>query len=109
MKIVASAAPHTRAAFFGNRIQHRLDIRRRAGDHAQISLVAVCCSNDSLSSWNNRTFSMAITAWSAKVSSSLICAGVKGRTSHATCAQLVQRVPPVDEAERARLGASRCR
>ena len=33
------------------------------------------------SSWNNRTFSMAITAWSANVSSSLICAGVKGRTS----------------------------
>ena len=32
----------------------------------RISLVAVCCSNASLSSWNNRTFSMAITAWSAK-------------------------------------------
>ena len=47
----------------------------------RISLVAVCCSNDSLSSLNNRTFSIAITAWSAKVSSSLICAGVKGRTS----------------------------
>ena len=47
----------------------------------KISLVAVCCSNDSLSSWNSRTFSMAMMAWSAKVSSSLICAGVKGRTS----------------------------
>ena len=47
----------------------------------KISLVAVCCSNDSLSSWNSRTFSMAMTAWSAKVSSSLICAGVNGRTS----------------------------
>ena len=47
----------------------------------KISLVAVCCSNDSLSSWNSRTFSMAMTAWSAKVSRSLICAGVKGRTS----------------------------
>ena len=45
------------------------------------SLVAVCCSSDSVSSWNSRTFSMAMTAWSAKVSSSLICAGVKGRTS----------------------------
>ena len=33
----------------------------------RISLVAVCCSNDSVSSWNNRTFSMAMTAWSAKV------------------------------------------
>ena len=47
----------------------------------KISLVAVCCSSDSLSSWNSRTFSMAMTAWSAKVSRSLICAGVKGRTS----------------------------
>ena len=33
----------------------------------RISLVAVCCSNASLSSLNNRTFSIAITAWSAKV------------------------------------------
>ncbi len=43
----------------------------------RISLVAVCCSSDSLRSWlrasnsvNRRTFSMAITAWSAKVLSS---------------------------------------
>jgi Acetyltransferase (GNAT) domain len=28
----------------------------------KISLVAVCCSSDSLSSWNSRTFSMAMTA-----------------------------------------------
>ena len=35
----------------------------------------------SSNSLNNRTFSMAITAWSAKVLRSLICAGVKGRTS----------------------------
>ena len=34
-------------------------------------------------SWNSRAFSMAITAWSAKVSSSLICASVNGRTSSA--------------------------
>jgi Phage integrase family len=47
----------------------------------KISLVAVCCSSDSFSSWNNRTFSMAITAWSAKVSSNLICAWVKEGTS----------------------------
>ena len=47
----------------------------------RISLVAVCCSNASrsselndsnspvfrVSSWNNRVFSMAITAWSAKI------------------------------------------
>ena len=34
-----------------------------------------------LSSWNSRTFSMAITAWSAKVLSSAICLSVNGRTS----------------------------
>ena len=46
----------------GNRIEHRLKIRRRTGNTPKISLVAVCCSNDSLSSWKSRTFSMAITA-----------------------------------------------
>ena len=44
----------------------------------RISLVAVCCSSDSVSSrfrapssWNRRTFSIAMTAWSAKVFSKL--------------------------------------
>ena len=52
----------------------------------RISLVAVCCSSASVSSrlrasssLNRRTFSMAITAWSAKVWSSAICVSVKGR------------------------------
>ena len=44
----------------------------------RISAVAVCCSSASRSSVNRRTFSMAITAWAAKVSSSAICCGVKG-------------------------------
>ena len=50
--------------------------------------VAVCCSNDSESSRvracsasNSRTFSIAITAWSAKVVTSSICLSVNGRTS----------------------------
>ncbi len=54
----------------------------------RISAVAVCCSRDSVrarlrtcSSWNRRTFSIAITAWSAKVSSSATCWSVKGRAS----------------------------
>ena len=34
-----------------------------------------------LSSWNKRTFSMAITAWSANVLRRSICFSVKGRTS----------------------------
>ena len=49
--------------------------------------VAVCCSSDSVSSRvrccsasNSRTFSIAITAWSAKVVTSSICLSVKGRT-----------------------------
>ena len=51
------------------------------------SAVAVCCSSDSVSSRvractssNSRTFSIAITAWSAKVSTSSICLSVNGRT-----------------------------
>ena len=50
-----------------------LEITRR------ISAVAVCCSSDSVSSrfrawssWKSRTFSIAITAWSAKVRKSSI-------------------------------------
>ena len=48
--------------------------------------VAVCCSSASDSSRvractssNSRTFSIAITAWSAKVSSNSICLSVKAR------------------------------
>ena len=50
------------------------------------SAVAVCCSSDSVSSRvrccsasNSRTFSIAITAWSAKVVTSSICLSVNGR------------------------------
>ena len=52
------------------------------------SEVAVCCSNASLSSRvractssNRRAFSIAITAWSAKVVTNSICLSVNGRTS----------------------------
>ena len=70
------------ARHFRNGVQHRLDIRRRASDHAQnFTRRRLLLQRSSLSSLNSRTFSMAITAWSAKVSRSLICAGVKGRTS----------------------------
>ena len=54
----------------------------------RISPVAVCCSRASVSSRfrasssvNSRTFSMAMTAWSAKVFASSICLSVKGWTS----------------------------
>src|SRR5262249_61391478 len=52
------------------------------------SAVAVCCSNDSLrsavrcrNSLSSRVFSMAMTAWAAKFSTSSICFSVNGRTS----------------------------
>ncbi len=54
----------------------------------RISLVAVCCSRDARSSLlrvsssvNSLTFSIAITAWSAKVWRSEICLSLKGRAS----------------------------
>ena len=54
----------------------------------KISAVAVCCSSDSVrsrlrvsSSLKSRTFSMAMTAWSAKVFSSSICLSVKAEGS----------------------------
>ena len=53
----------------------------------RISAVTVCCSSDSVSSLvractssNRRTFSIAITAWSANVVASSICWSVNGRT-----------------------------
>ena len=53
-----------------------------------MSLVAVCCAKDAVSIWffscnamDNRTFSIAITAWFAKVWSIAICLSVNGVTS----------------------------
>jgi len=45
------------------------------------SAVAVCCCSDSRSSFNRRVFSMAMTAWLAKLWTSSICLSVNGRTS----------------------------
>ena len=50
----------------------------------RMSAVAVCCSSASIAvfiSLNSRTFSIAITAWSAKVCSSAICLSLNGRIS----------------------------
>src|SRR6266566_1832322 len=44
------------------------------------SAVAVCCSKDSRSSFSSRAFSIAITAWLAKVVTSSICFSVNGST-----------------------------
>ena len=47
----------------------------------RISAVAVCRSSASLVSLNRRTFSIAMTAWSAKVDTSPICLSVNGLTA----------------------------
>ena len=67
----------------------------------RISAVAVCCSSASVSSrfrasssWKRRTFSIAITAWSAKVRSSASSTSVKGPTvGRATLMPPMPRVP----------------
>ena len=70
------AKPET---LFADRVEHRRDVGRRARMTCRISAVAVCCSSASVSSrfcacnsLNSRAFSIAITAWSAKVLSSAI-------------------------------------
>ena len=87
-KMLASVAPHSLAAFSatasrtGWRSVGELEMTRR------ISLVAVCCSRASVrsafracSSASSRAFSMAMTAWSAKVSSRATCRSVKSSGS----------------------------
>jgi hypothetical protein len=87
-EIIESVAPHTRAAFSamvfrtGCRSVGELAMTRK------ISAVAVCCSKVSVrsrlrcsSSLNRRTFSMAMSAWVAKVWSRAIWRSLNGRTS----------------------------
>ena len=73
----------------------------------RMSLVAVCVSSAVVSSRllarspvNSRTFSMAMTAWSAKVFSSSICLSLNGRTS-------VRRMPIAPMAAPARSSGTR--
>ena len=74
---------------FDQRVEHRLQIEGRAADDLEhlgggglllqqlgSSRVRTCTSS------NSRTFSIAITAWSAKVVTSSICLSVNGRTSN---------------------------
>ena len=77
----------------------------------RISAVAVCCSSASVksrlrawSSWNSRTFSIAITAWSAKVRRSAICLSEKGFASARTT-----RIAPIAPSPRSIGTASRLR
>ena len=74
--------------FWRSAIQHRLQVRRRAADDSQDlagrSLLLQSIGQRlvrSCSSLNNRTFSIAITAWSAKVFTSVICLSENGTGS----------------------------
>ena len=70
-----------------DRREHRLQVERRADRLADLAqrLELLDRARElrvrASSSWNRRTFSMAITAWAAKVSSSVICLSENGRTS----------------------------
>ena len=67
---------------FDQRVEHRLQIKRRAADDFQHiggrGLLLESISRNSLSS---RVFSMAMTAWAAKFLTKSICLSVNGRTS----------------------------
>ena len=74
------AAPHRLCAF--SRIASNTGARS-PGDElmtCNTSAVAVCCSSASRVSVSSRVFSIAMTAWSAKVRTSSICRSVKGST-----------------------------
>ena len=68
-------------------VEDRLHVCRRTADDAEhlggrrlmLQRLAQLALR-SPSSWNSRTFSIAMTAWAAKVSSSLICLSENGRT-----------------------------
>ena len=64
-----------------DRVEHRLDVRRRAGDHPQdLARRRLLLQRFLAVSLNRRTFSMAITAWSAKVLTRATCRSVNGCT-----------------------------
>ena len=81
-------------------VENRLHVRRRAADDAEhlgrcrLMLQGLAQFRVALlNSLNSRTFSMAMTAWSAKVSRSAICLSVKGWTSVARIENSPDRDP----------------
>ena len=90
-------------------IEHRLELPGDALMTPRISDVAVCRSKSLSSSrvraWtssNSRVFSIAITAWSAKVSTSSTCLSPNGRTSARRMRIAPMASPPRRGARRAR-------
>ena len=84
-RMTTSCAPHRRAALSATASNTGWVSVGELLMTFRISAVAVCCSSASVisalracSSLNSRTFSIAITAWSAKVLSSATCLSVNG-------------------------------
>ena len=93
-----NAAPHSRMRL----VQIASNTGFRSPGDALItcntSAVAVCCSSASRCSVISRAFSIAITAWAAKFSSSAICLSENGRTSGRRRADQADRVPSLRSA-----------
>ena len=74
-----------RVAQLGRQFDERIENRGRSNVERLMTLstsaVAVCCCSDCRNSLSSRVFSMAMTAWAAKFSTSSICLSVNGRTS----------------------------
>ena len=77
MSVVALTQAH---GAFDHRVKDRRKVARELLIVCNISAVAVCCSSDSerssvrwRSSLSSRAFSMAMTAWAAKLASSSTC------------------------------------
>ena len=72
-------APQICTGVFQHGLKYRLQFARRTGDDPQhLGGGGLCCKGFSRSSFSSRVFSMAITAWAAKFSTSSICLSVKG-------------------------------
>ena len=78
----AMSASHSRAADFDQRVEHRLQIEGRAADDLEhVGGGGLLLQRSARSSLSSRVFSIAMTAWSAKLLTSSICLSVNGRTS----------------------------
>ena len=75
------SASQSRAADFDQRIEHGLQIERRAADDLEHVGGGGLLLSDSRSSLSSRVFSMAMTAWFGEIRTSSICLSLKGRTS----------------------------
>jgi len=87
--VIGQQGPVRRFAKGVRLFQYRIEHRGEIGELLMTCntwAVAVCCSKASRVAVRSRAFSIAITAWAAKFSSSAICWSVNGRTSRRAAA-----------------------